>query len=145
MVKDITEKWVNTVEDITEKWTKLKNNIGTTNEILTFLEYPTTHVSVLNETPVMKEYKIEHVVDGIYCDRTIKFDGSVVYVDQIWDFDKSGYMAWKWGWIRRELDNHIKTQEKAQKRAEKIKKYGDFGLRLKCAFADMVLGRGAKA
>ena len=130
---------------IEEKWTNFKKNIDTTNEILAFLDYPLTSVSVSNETPVMKEYKIEHYVDGIHCARTIKFNGSIVNVDQIYNFDMDGYTAWKWGWVRNSLDKNIKKQEKAQKRLEKSQRTPDLRTRIRCAAMDIVLGRGTRA
>lgn len=118
---------------IEEKWTNFKKNVNVTNEILTFLDHPSTSVSVPNQTAVMKEYKMEHVVDGIHCARTVKFNGTIVNVDQIYNFDNTGYMSWKWGWVRNSLDKKIKKQEKAKKRLEKWQ-------RVRCWLANRVFG-----
>ncbi len=127
-----------------EKVIALKNNIDATNEIFAFLDNNGTRVSVLNETPLMKEYAMEHVVDGIHCARKIKFCGTNVQIDEIWNFEKSGYMSWKWGWVRNALEKQIKKQEKAQTRAIKkqhrAQKRAETMMNLRKKLAERVFG-----
>lgn len=99
------------VEKIANKVKTIKSGIDTTNEVLNVLDLPGTSVSVLNETVLMKKYEVVYNIQNNPYTMTLEYVGSMVNYtkksvncDQDRVFNRSGYMAWKWGWVRRELD-----------------------------------------
>ena len=95
------------VEMFASKMKSVKAHIDLTNDFLTILDLPGTKVNVLHETTVMKKYEIGYNQSGKLSRKTIEFDGSVIKIDDTNNFEKYGYMAWKWGFVRRQLDKNI--------------------------------------
>lgn len=100
----LTEKIANKVQTV-------KSGIDVTNDVLNVLDLPGTSVSVLNETALMKKYQVSYNIQNNPYTMTLEFVGSMVKYTKKSDncdvdkeFDKSGYMSWKWGWVRKVLD-----------------------------------------
>lgn len=141
--------------NIVRKAKQVKSDIDLINWHLTIIDQPDARVSVVNETPVTKIYSIKFKICRAECQKSVEFDGSIANFFQsvnirkygLRSIESSGYLGWKLGVLRRDLDKKIKKQEKAQVKAElnakktqQVKYSLDFRTRLRCAMADLVLG-----
>lgn len=140
------------INNIVRKAKQVKSDIDLINWHLTIIDQPDARVSVVNETPVTKIYSIKFKSCGAECQKSVEFDGSIANFFQSVDIrnyglrsiESNGYLGWKLCVLRHYLDKKIKKQEKAQKRAEKAQYVPDLSMRIRCAVADAVFGRGNK-
>ena len=140
------------MNDIVRKAKQVKSDIDLINWHLTIIDQPDARVSVVNETPVTKIYSIKFKSCGAECQKSVEFNGSIAKFFQSVDIrnyglrsiESSGYLGWKLGVLRRDLDKKIKQQENAKKcadkkrvRAEKIAKKMQ---EMRNALSDLVFG-----
>lgn len=140
------------INNIVRKAKQVKSDIDLINWHLTIIDQPDACVSVENETPVTKIYSIKFKSCGAECQKSVEFDGSIANFFQSVDIrnyglrsiESSGYLGWKLGVLRRDLDKKIKVQEKAQTRAIKkqhrAKKRAETMMNLRRKLAERVFG-----
>lgn len=140
------------INNIVRKAKQVKSDIDLINWHLTIIDQPDACVSVENETPVTKIYSIKFKSCGVECQKSVEFDGSIANFFQSVDIrnyglrsiESSGYLGWKLGVLRRDLDKKIKVQEKAQTRAIKkqhrAKKRMETMMNLRRKLAERVFG-----
>lgn len=128
-------------EQFANKLKSVKSDIDLINNMLTILDRDETRVEVLNETAVTKIYKVSWAQA---CTGSIVFNGTQV---MFWDsvqMQKDGYIGWKLGVLRKELDKKIKVQEKARTRAIKkqhrAEKRAETMMNLRRKLAERVFG-----
>lgn len=143
------------INNIVRKAKQVKSDIDLINWHLTIIDQPDACVSVENETPVTKIYSIKFKSCGAECQKSVEFDGSIANFFQSVDIrnyglrfiESSGYLGWKLGVLRRDLDKKIKKQEKAQTRAIKkqhrAKKRAETMMNLRRKLAERVFGENS--
>ena len=95
---------------VVKKVKTVKNDIDLINKVLTVLMRNDTSVSVEHETNVMKKYEVSYNTDNNNCKLIVEYAGSLVKFTEDGvesTIEAEGYMGWKLGVLRRDLDKKV--------------------------------------
>ena len=95
---------------VIKKVKSVKSDIDLINKVLTVLMYDKTSVVVDHETNVMKRYEVSYNMNNNNYKLIVEYDGSVVkFVENGVEstIEAEGYMGWKMGVLRRDLDKKV--------------------------------------
>lgn len=111
------------LKNLSGKMKELKVSIDLINNVLTIISNPGATVDVLNETMVMKKYKVTSADGKSF---VIEYNGYMAKINDVL-VKCHGYMGWKMNVLRRDLDKFIEkshnTQNKKLNILQKLRLY----------------------